>query len=76
MIPEKIVSPEDISDAMEAELLRRINEVRNKFKHFVESVDNNDIFGYMINSYIHFNNFDDLFEGNNERERILIFEII
>lgn len=43
-----------------------INEVRGKFKHFVEGIDNNDIFGYMINSYIHFNNFDDLFEGNSK----------
>ena len=43
-----------------------INEVRGKFKHFVENIDNNDIFGYMINSYIHFNNFDDLFEGNSK----------
>ena len=33
MIPEKIVSPEDISDAMEAELLRRINEVRNNIDY-------------------------------------------
>jgi len=33
MIPEKIISPEDISDAMEAELLRRINEVRNNIDY-------------------------------------------
>ena len=33
MIPEKIVSPEDLSDAMEAELLRRINEVRNNIDY-------------------------------------------
>jgi len=33
MIPEKIISPEDISDAMEAELLRRINEVKNNIDY-------------------------------------------
>ena len=33
MIPEKIISPEDISDSMEAELLRRINEVRNNIDY-------------------------------------------
>ena len=33
MIPEKIVSPEDISDTMEAELLKRINAVRNNIDY-------------------------------------------
>jgi len=33
MIPEKIVSPEDISDTMEVELLKRINEVRNNIDY-------------------------------------------
>ena len=33
MIPEKIVSPEDISDTMEAELLKRINTVRNNIDY-------------------------------------------
>lgn len=33
MIPEKIVSPEDISDTVEAELLRRINAVRNNIDY-------------------------------------------
>jgi len=33
MIPEKIVSPEEISDAMESELIRRINEVRNNINN-------------------------------------------
>ena len=43
-----------------------VDAVRDKFKHFVEKLTDNDIVGYMFNSYIHFNNFDDLFEGNSK----------
>lgn len=39
---------------------------RNKFKHFVEDISDTDIIDYMLNAYIHFNNFDDLFEGNSK----------
>jgi len=33
MIPENIISPEDISDAMETELIKRINAVRNNIDY-------------------------------------------
>ena len=39
---------------------------RNKFKHFVEDINDGEIVDYLFNAYIHFNNFDDLFEGNSK----------
>ena len=43
-----------------------IETTRNKFKHFVANISDDDIVGYLFNAYIHFNNFDDLFECNSK----------
>ena len=57
---------EFITDWINAYESYSVNTARNKFKHFVENISDNDIIGYMFNSYIHFNSFDDLFEGNSK----------
>ena len=55
-----------VQDWMEAYIDYSINTTHSKFKHFVENLNNDDIGDYLMNSYIHFNSFDDLFEGNSK----------
>lgn len=43
-----------------------INETHNKFGSFLEGISNEEIAEYGFNAYIHFVNFDDLFEGNSK----------
>lgn len=67
-----------ISDRVESELERIVtkwidvyqtyfvNETHNKFGSFLEGISDNEIIEYGLNAYIHFANFDDLFEGNSK----------
>lgn len=43
-----------------------VNETHNKFGSFLEGISDNEIIEYGLNAYIHFVNFDDLFEGNSK----------
>lgn len=43
-----------------------VNETHNKFGSFLEGISDNEIIEYGLNAYIHFANFDDLFEGNSK----------
>lgn len=43
-----------------------VNETHNKFGSFLEGISDNEIIEYGLNAYIHFTNFDDLFEGNSK----------
>lgn len=43
-----------------------VNETNNKFGSFLEGISDNEIIEYGLNAYIHFANFDDLFEGNSK----------
>lgn len=43
-----------------------VNETHNKFGSFLEGINDNEIIEYGLNAYIHFANFDDLFEGNSK----------
>lgn len=43
-----------------------IDETHNKFGSFLEGISNEEIAEYGFNSYLHFANFDDLFEGNSK----------
>lgn len=43
-----------------------INETHNKFDSFLEGISNEEIAEYGFNAYLHFANFDDLFEGNSK----------
>lgn len=43
-----------------------VNETHNKFGSFLEDINDNEIIEYGLNAYIHFANFDDLFEGNSK----------
>lgn len=43
-----------------------INETHNKFSSFLDGISNNEIAEYGLNAYLHFSNFDDLFEGNSK----------
>lgn len=43
-----------------------VNETHNKFDSFLEGISDNEIIEYGLNAYIHFANFDDLFEGNSK----------
>ena len=43
-----------------------VNETHNKFGSFLEDISDNEIIEYGLNAYIHFVNFDDLFEGNSK----------
>lgn len=43
-----------------------INETHNKFGSFLEGISNEEITEYGFNAYVHFSNFDDLFEGNSK----------
>lgn len=68
----------NISEGVESELERIVtewidtyqtyfvNETHNKFGSFLEGISDNEIIEYGLNAYIHFANFDDLFEGNSK----------
>lgn len=68
----------NISERVESELERIVtewidtyqtyfvNETHNKFGSFLEGISDNEIIEYGLNAYIHFANFDDLFEGNSK----------
>lgn len=43
-----------------------VNETHNKFGSFLEGINDNEIIEYGLSAYIHFANFDDLFEGNSK----------
>lgn len=43
-----------------------VNETHNKFGSFLKGISDNEIIEYGLNAYIHFANFDDLFEGNSK----------
>lgn len=43
-----------------------VKETHNKFGSFLAGIDDYTIASYGFNAYLHFNNFDDLFEGNSK----------
>lgn len=43
-----------------------VNETHNKFGSFLEGIADYEIAEYGFNTYLHFANFDDLFEGNSK----------
>lgn len=55
-----------VADWLDAYQNYFINETHNKFSSFLDGISNNEIAEYGLNAYLHFSNFDDLFEGNSK----------